>query len=86
MRFFAVPELTLVVRSELGADLVLVNGIATSSELFFAVAAFRMGHALPPVSLGAKIDLLYLPHEVTGDARAVWPPLERHREHEILGQ
>src|SRR5262245_16679200 len=42
-------ELILVGGLELGADLVLVDGVPTPRELFFAIAAFDRAHYQPPL-------------------------------------
>jgi hypothetical protein len=41
-------KLAVVVGFELGANIILVNGVAAPSEFVFAVAAFGSGHGLPP--------------------------------------
>src|SRR5260370_24504391 len=51
-------EFALVVRLELGTDIVLVNRVATMREFFFAVMSLCRSHDNPPVS--RKAWLLYL--------------------------
>src|SRR5438067_2002085 len=50
-------KLTLVVGLALGSDGILVNGVATPRELFFAVAALDRAHNLSSSSASARDDL-----------------------------
>src|ERR1019366_4750710 len=50
-------KLALVIRLKLGADILLVNGVPTSSELFFAVPALGGCHD-PPSLIPARSQSL----------------------------